>query len=122
MTVRAAPPVSCSRQHVGRDLSFEDSSTQFAVAIVPRGSSCVVHVRGELDLATRNRLFVACTAGKHPATIVDLSRVTFMDCSGYGGLVECRLAIESDGRSFTIRGAAGQPAHLIALIETLESA
>ncbi|HSM67671.1 MAG TPA: STAS domain-containing protein [Ilumatobacteraceae bacterium] len=76
----------------------------------------VVRVAGELDLATCDQLVGATTAGHHPAMIVDLGGVTFMDCSGYGALVAARQVIESDGRSLAITGRTGQPARLWSLI------
>lgn len=102
--------------------SVNDPFTDFAVAIIAEGDSRVVHVSGELDLATRDQLYVACTSGNHPNMVVDLTRVTFMDCSGYESLVASRLVVESVDRRFAVRGVTGQPAHLLALIETLESA
>ena len=93
-----------------------------AVDVFPEGNSCVAHVSGELDLATRNQLFNASTAGNHPAMIIDLAGVTFMDCCGYGSLVASRSVVESGGRTLTTRGATGQPARLLEMIETLERA
>ena len=80
----------------------------------------VVHVTGELDLATRNQLVSASTAGRHPEMFIDLGGVTFMDCSGYRALVASRRIIEGEGRSLTIRGQTGQPARLLDLIVELE--
>ncbi len=69
------------------------------------GDSCVVRVTGELDLATCDRLFFACTARRHLSVVVDLSRLLFMDCCGYGGIAAARTVIEEDGRTLTVRGA-----------------
>ena len=44
---------------------------------------------GELDLSSRNQLFVAATTGNDRAMVIDLADLNFMDCSGYGGLVAC---------------------------------
>ena len=80
----------------------------------------VVWATGELDAANHDQLVVAATAGDHPATVIDLAGVTFMDCSGYGSLTTSRLAVESDGRELTTRGQTGQPARLFELIVALE--
>lgn len=82
----------------------------------------VVHVTGELDLATRDLVVSAATAGHHPAMVIDLGGVTFMDCSGYGSLVASRLVIEGEGRSLTVMGQTGEPARLCRLIADLEAA
>ena len=86
----------------------------------PGADSCVIQATGELDLASRNQLFVASTAGNHPAMVIDLAGVTFVDCSGYGSLVASRLVVEREGRALTIRGQTGQPARLLDLIAALE--
>ena len=80
----------------------------------------VVWVTGELDAASRDQLVVAASAGDHPAMVIDLAGVTFMDCSGYGSLASSRLAVEGAGRTLTTRGQIGQPARLFDLIATLE--
>ncbi len=84
------------------------------------GNTCVLQVTGELDLATRNQLFTASTAGNHLTTMIDLADVAVMDCSGFGALVASRLAVEGEGRTLDIRGATRQPAHLLELIAELE--
>ena len=83
-------------------------------------SNGVIHVSGELDLATRDRLVTILTAGHRPKVEVYLGGCTFMDCSGYGALVAARLAIEAQGRSIAITGQTGQPALLWKLIADLE--
>lgn len=88
--------------------------------VFPNGNSCVIHARGELDLATRNQLFEASTQGNHSTMVIDLAEITFMDCSGYGCLVASRLIIEGNGRTLTISGQSGQPARLLEMIAALE--
>ncbi len=93
---------------------------QLLVNVFREGNSCVVHLTGELDLASRNQLFVASTAGSHPDMVIDLAGVTFMDCCGYGSLVASRLVIEGQGRTLTMRGQAGQPARFFRMIAPFE--
>jgi len=80
----------------------------------------VIHVTGELDLATCDQLVTASTAGPHPTMTIDLGGVTFMDCSGYGSLIASRHIIQSQGGALTITGQTGQPARLFELIAELE--
>ena len=80
----------------------------------------VVWVTGELDAASRDLLVVAASGGHHPAMVIDLAGVTFMDCAGYGSLTSSRLAVEGDGRTFSTRGQIGQPARLFELIAALD--
>ena len=76
----------------------------------------VVHVTGELDIATRNQLVSASTVGRAPKVVIDLGGVTFMDCSGYGSLVAARRFIRGEGRGLTITGQTGQPARFLDMI------
>ena len=89
------------------------------VDVYPEGDACAVHIRGELDIAARNIVVDATTAGQHPMMIVDLAGVTFMDCDGYGCLVASRLILEASGRTLTLRGQTGQPGRLLAMIAQL---
>lgn len=82
--------------------------------------TCLIHVTGELDLATRDQLVPASTAGPHATVTIDLGGVTFMDCSGYGSLITSRHIIQSQGGVLTITGQTGQPARLFELIAELE--
>jgi anti-anti-sigma factor len=79
-----------------------------------------VHVTGELDIATRDLVHRACLAGGHLVVAVEMADTTFMDCSGYGGLVAARLDLERRGGSLTLRGPTGQPAALLALLAAPE--
>ena len=85
------------------------------------GDARVVRVVGELDAASRDRLVLASTAGDHPAIVIDLAGVTFMDCSGLGSIEASRAIVERGGRTLVIRGQTGQPARLLELIAALES-
>ncbi|MGZ4741373.1 MAG: STAS domain-containing protein, partial [Ilumatobacteraceae bacterium] len=72
----------------------------------------VVHLCGELDLAARDEFYSTCVTGDNAALVVDMSRLTFLDCSGYGALVAVRLAIRERGGSVIVRRPRGEPAHL----------
>ena len=91
------------------------------INVYPEGDTCVVHAAGELDIASGDQLLVAATAGRHPATVIDLADLTFMDCGGYRSLVASRVVIEQQGRSLSVRGQTGEPARLLNLIAELET-
>lgn len=85
------------------------------------GEDGVVRLRGELDAATRSQVLDLLAPGR-PATVIDLTELTFLDCSGYRSLVATRLAVEGDGKTLTLRGPVGQPARLLELISALPRA
>ena len=91
------------------------------INVYPEGDTCVVHATGELDMASGDQLLAAATAGSHPATVIDLADLTFMDCGGYRSLESSQLVIERDGRTLSVRGQTGEPARLLKLIAELET-
>jgi anti-anti-sigma factor len=80
----------------------------------------VIHPRGELDMATSTACIDACFATGYGTLVVDLSEVTFMDCSAYGAFVAAHLELERQGGTLTLRNPTGQPARLLALITQLD--
>jgi anti-sigma B factor antagonist len=93
----------------------------FTVNVSRHGRHRVVQISGELDVVTRNIVRRACLAGRRTAVVVEMSDMTFMDCSGYGGLVAARSDLQKHGGSLTLRNQAGQPAELLTMIELLEA-
>jgi anti-anti-sigma factor len=89
------------------------------------GSLNVIAVRGEIDVATMEDLLLRVTALADPAggpVLLDLSRVTFMDCVGFeavcvlnrqvraaGGSVRVTAVSPSVARLFELVGSAGTP-------------
>ncbi|MGZ6962273.1 MAG: STAS domain-containing protein [Ilumatobacteraceae bacterium] len=108
----AASTKSRSRSSRARTASEGPALT---VAIAD-GRCRVVHICGDLDIATRDEFYEACVTGDHSAVVIDMSRLTFLDCSGYGALVAVRLAIQQRGGSVVVRRPMGQPAHLLTLL------
>ena len=96
------------------------ASGRLLILLSTEGDCRVVWVTGELDAASSAQLVVAATAGDHPAMVIDLAGVNFMDCGGYGSLTTSRLSVEHDGRVLTTRGQVGQPARLFELIAALD--
>jgi len=78
-----------------------------------------VHLVGDLDLWNRESVTSSCLAGDEPMVTVNLSRVGFMDCAGYGALLDVRAELGRRGQAMTLVGATGEPARLIQLITDL---
>jgi anti-anti-sigma factor len=74
---------------------------------------------GELDIATGTDFALACATDEVEDLCVDISALTFMDCSGYRNVVAARLAHEARGGSVALRSATGQPKSLLRMIEEL---
>ncbi len=89
-----------------------------SVTASDQGDRRVYRLDGELDLASRDDLINACTAG-HSNTVIDLGTLTFMDCGGYSGLMTVRQAAAANGRTVTIQNQVGQPAWLMGLVMDL---
>jgi anti-anti-sigma factor len=94
---------------------------EFTAKISIKGQRRVVRLAGELDLATRVACFNACVTGDTNTVEIDLSALTFLDCSGYGALVAARLVLEERGGSLTVSNSTGQPDHLVRLLAQLET-
>ncbi len=94
-----------------------EMSSTGGVDVLPR----TFRPAGELDLATRFEIHQACLAHGGDV-IVDLSDVSFMDCSAYGGLMAAAHDLRNVHRTLSIVNPTGQPACLLALIaETFET-
>jgi anti-anti-sigma factor len=77
----------------------------------------VVVMSGELDCASRAAAVRACTAAGHLEVVVDMAGMVFMDCSGYGALVESRTILERRNGSLSLSNPQGEPLRLLSLIE-----
>ena len=108
-----------------RDMRIEPASSartddpDFTVSVSKRGRHRVVRLGGELDIASRAQVRDACLCGRGNVVVVDMARTTFMDCSGYGGLVAARLSLQASGGSLTLRHQTGQPAQLLRMVVDL---
>ncbi len=88
-----------------------DLSSTGGVDVLPR----TFRPAGELDLATRCAIRQACLADGGDV-IVDLSDVSFMDCSAFGGLMAAADDLRNVHCTLSIINPTGQPACLLALI------
>lgn len=77
----------------------------FTTRAEPLGDSVVVHVNGEIDVATAGRLSdgVSPLVDTGPNLVLDLTAVPFMDTVGLGALLATRSAVLEHGGSLTIR-------------------
>ena len=69
------------------------------------GDSVVVHVEGDIDVATSDRLSddMAELVDTGPNLILDLTDVPFMDTVGISALLAARNALVDHGGSFAVR-------------------
>ena len=96
-----------------------DGSTVMVRVSIEHGRR-VVHVAGEFDLAVRGLVAAACGAGEPATVIVDLAETTFLDCSGYGGLMAARRALVSRSGSLSIRNQRQQPLRVFGVIARID--
>ncbi|WP_354644759.1 STAS domain-containing protein [Kitasatospora camelliae] len=77
----------------------------------------VVRAHGEIDLdaAPRLRRELTHALDAHREVLLDLSRVTFMDCSGLGALVRARNQTDRTGSRLVLRGVSHPVARLLRL-------
>jgi anti-anti-sigma factor len=77
----------------------------FSTEVVQVGDETVIHVRGEIDIATCGRLRDAIESHLGPAQMIvlDLSGVKFMDSSCLSFLTQARGTLTADGGSLVLR-------------------
>jgi anti-sigma B factor antagonist len=73
--------------------------------VAREGDNIVIHVRGQIDMATCERLRDAIEPHLGPAQtiVLDLSEVAFMDSSSLHVLVQARGRLTADGGSLVLR-------------------
>ena len=125
---RPGPAVPLPRDPPGADLVFhtdlDDYDTPLAVAFEDRGEIYVVLAEGEVDIATApllGRALEAALAGGRPIVLVDLRRVSFVDCTGIGLLTQARSRAHQEGTRMRILAgrAVARTAALLDLAATL---
>ena len=101
--------------------AFESDDLGFTLRVSRHSGRRIVEIGGELDIATRNTVRLACLEGRGKFVVVDMSDMTFMDCCGYGGLVAARRSLLAGGGSLTLTHQTGQPAELLDMLSFLEA-
>jgi anti-anti-sigma factor len=93
----------------------------FSTRVTREGDATVIHVAGEIDIATCERLRDAIEPhlGPQQAIILDLSGVEFMDSSCTTVLVQARGTLTADGGSLFLRNPS-VAAHRLVTISGLE--
>jgi anti-anti-sigma factor len=82
-----------------------EADGDLTVAVTQSAGHTVVHVRGEIDVATCERLRDAIEPhlGPEQRVVLDLSRVSFMDSSCLTVLLKARTTLTADGGSLILR-------------------
>ena len=77
----------------------------FSTEVNATDEATVIHVRGEIDMATAGRLRDAIEPhmGPKQTIVLDLSEVDFMDSSALHVLVQARGRLTEDGGSLVLR-------------------
>jgi len=77
----------------------------FSTEVNATDEATVIHVRGEIDMATAGRLRDAIEPhmGPKQTIVLDLSEVKFMDSSALHVLVQARGRLTEDGGSLVLR-------------------
>jgi len=92
-------------------------SQRFELETRREDGAVVIRVSGELDLAARESFVDAVEAclGETGKVVADVSELVFVDSSGLSALIRCRNAAGGSGSHFSVRGATGQVADVLAL-------
>ncbi|HUF83569.1 MAG TPA: STAS domain-containing protein [Acidimicrobiia bacterium] len=87
---------------------------RFSTEVARADDATVIHVRGEIDMSTCERLrdVIEPHLGPQQAIVLDLSQVEFMDSSSLHVLEEARGKLTSDGGSLILRNPS-QAARLL---------
>jgi anti-anti-sigma factor len=86
------------------------------------GDAVVLDLVGEIDLSAVPQLrdAIATALGNQPGyVLLDLARVTFIDCAGIGTLIEGRNTAEAKGIGYRVDNAQGLVATILAATGTL---
>ena len=81
------------------------SLATFRVTLEPLEEACIMRAAGEIDMDTANglRSQLAATRAAKLTTLLDLSRVTFIDSSGLHVLLDAARLVNSEWAFFIVR-------------------
>jgi anti-sigma B factor antagonist len=110
-TLVGNPPISDSESHTNAFACLVDYSERDAAH---------VHVSGELDIATAPQLTEALDAAltKASLVLVDLSRLTFIDCIGLGAITAGHSRARSSARKLVLSSITAQVHRLLEITGT----
>ena len=103
-----------------RTVSYIDfMELDFSVEVIAEGGATVARVRGEVDMATCERLRDAIEPylGPRQTVILDLAEVSFMDSSMLNLLVQARGRLTRDGGSLVLRNPSEAARRLLTIGE-----
>ncbi len=106
------------RFHRQRESVTMIPSDYLAICDEQSGTTCVLRLRGELDVCSRDGLRAAISSAfkRCPRTLVlDLSALEFIDCSGLSVLIWAHNLLEADRRQLLITGCPPAARRLIRL-------
>lgn len=85
----------------------DDEDEALTVTAEHAADALILHVRGELDVATAPQLedAVAAVAGGPADLVLDMKGLTFVDSSGLTALVRVHKVVSARSGSVTVRGA-----------------
>ena len=90
----------------------------FSSRVTIEDDRLVVFLGGELDMDAREEATRDWAFSQICDVTVDLSGLSFMDCSGFGALVAARQILRGKGGSLSIRNcSSNHPARLLSLLE-----
>ena len=91
----------------------------FTTEVNATDEATVIHVRGEIDMATAGRLRDAIEPhmGPKQTIVLDLSDVEFMDSSSLHVLVQARGRLTKDGGSLELRNPSEAARRLLTVAE-----
>lgn len=89
----------------------------FTVAVTQEAGHTVAHIRGEIDMATCERLRDAIEPHLGPAqrVVLDLSGVSFMDSSCLKVLVQARTTLTADDGALILRNPSDAARRVLTL-------
>jgi anti-sigma B factor antagonist len=89
------------------------------VQVESAGEWTIVHVRGEIDMATAPRLrqaLVGAMRDEKPHVVVDLDGVLFVDSTGLGVLIGALVRARRSGGDLVLSGLARRLSELFSLV------
>jgi anti-sigma B factor antagonist len=90
---------------------------EFSTEVTRDGGATVIHVSGDIDIASCERLRDAIEPhlGRDQTVILDLSEVEFMDSSSLSVLVQARGTLTADGGSLVLRNPSRAAQRLVTI-------
>jgi anti-sigma B factor antagonist len=97
----------------------DDPTNDLSVEVTEEAGATVAYIRGEVDMATCERLrdSIEPYLGPRQTVILDLSEVAFMDSSMLNLLVRARGRLTEDGGSLMLRNPSEAARRLLAIWE-----